>query len=211
MNGLKRAALVLGLCLSIGSVAGCGKQDTVVNQESAANVHVDGAGASVTVSLKSDTDYGLQSESDGFCVAMDSGKVTGTVISDLVYNNLMATYYEDDSYNAVSVEGSEGFAYTAKSETSDNASDDKEASDDAVSTNAGMRYHVFCIDEDAGVYVQLSSIAGDDALYQAEDVLVFETTVSSGSSVTDDLDTDVSEDDLQPDVTDDTVVDDAVQ
>lgn len=212
MKGVKKTAIVLGLLLGFSSLTGCGKQShDVIQHSEVSKVELSAAGGSVDVSLVSGlvpSDYGLQKESDGFCISVESGKVTGEVISELEYNNLMATYYNTDGYSTVSVNDLEGFAYTSEPVTSQSeigsdidsntepdtetasSPDDQESvtieemneqPKDVANVSDGMRYHVFCIDDANGLFVKLSSVAGDDALYQAEDVLTFSVTSNAKS------------------------------
>lgn len=214
MKGFKKTAVILSLLLGIGGLTGCaGKQINNIERSEMSGITVDDAGVSVVINVKSGStsDYGLQKESDGFSVAVDSGKVTGEIISDLEYNNLMANYYGDDSYSNVSVQGLEGFAYTSAGSSSmestgaaDTSVDDEVASPDdqdgitiedmneqpkdVANVSGGMRYHVFCIDKDDSIFVKMCSTAGDDALYQAEDVLEFSVTGSGAAKDTSETD-----------------------
>lgn len=214
---LKKVVPMLCLSLSVMCFSGCGNQVKTQSVPTQSLI-VSGGGSSVSISLNDNADdnYAIEKDGDGFAIAVKSGKVNGRIISEIEYNNLMATYYADDSYNTISVQGGEGFGYVSvsKSESEsviDDVDDgvvDDEASDDqdeaAVSVDSsdetgdvvsdsdpvsktvedGITNHVFCAKASGGVYVALSSVAGEDALYQAEEVLVFEV---AGSDVKSDV------------------------
>lgn len=137
----------------------CGKND----QQAAQSLDLNAlSGTEVHVSVSDDT-FQLKSIDDGFVISNALGNVHGEFISEIEANNLMAKYYSDAGYHAISAWNNDGFGYIVDGDTDS-------VSGDSVSDNeSGMFAHVIKLE--SGDYIRFVC-ESEDALMSIEESMM---------------------------------------